>query len=149
MKVSDIIEQFLLDMLESDSDVTLKRNELANHFSCAPSQINYVIATRFTDQRGYMVESQRGGGGYIRIKKVNVGNNNYIMHVVNAIGDGISFGSAAAMLSNMVSDRIISQREQKIILAAVSDRIIPFNAPVKDAYRAKVLKNMLMSLEGV
>ncbi len=149
MKVSDIIEQFLLDMLESDSDVTLKRNELANHFSCAPSQINYVIATRFTDQRGYLVESQRGGGGYIRIKKVNIGNNNYIMHVVNAIGDEISFNSAAAMLTNMLSDRIITLREKNIILAAVSDRIIPFNSPIRDNYRAKVLKNMLISLEGV
>ena len=146
MKVSDIIEQFLLDMLESDSDVTLKRNELANHFSCAPSQINYVISTRFTDQRGYVVESQRGGGGYIRIKKVNIGNNNYIMHVVNAIGDEISYSSAAALLSNMAGDHIITPREQNIILSAISDRIIPFNSPVKDNYRAKVLKNMLISL---
>ena len=146
MKVSDVIEQFLLDMLESDSDVTLKRNELANHFSCAPSQINYVISTRITDQRGYVVESQRGGGGYIRIRKVNVGNNNYIMHVVNAIGDEISYSSAVAMLSNMVGDHIITPREQSIILSAISDRIIPFNSPVKDNYRAKVLKNMLISL---
>lgn len=65
MKVSDIIEQFLLDMLREDADVTLRRNELAQQFSCAPSQINYVIDTRFTGQRGYIVESQRGGGGYI------------------------------------------------------------------------------------
>lgn len=146
MKVSDIIEQFLLDMLESEEDITLKRNELANHFSCAPSQINYVISTRFTDQRGYVVESQRGGGGFIRIKKVSIDKSNYIMHVVNAIGDSIGYNSAAAILSNMESENIVTERERKIICAAISDRIIPFNAPVKDNYRARVFKNMLVSM---
>ena len=68
------------------------------------------------------------------------------MHVVNAIGDEISYSSAVAMLSNMVGDHIITPREQSIILSAISDRIIPFNSPVKDNYRAKVLKNMLISL---
>ena len=146
MKVSDIIEQFLLDMLENDSDITLKRNELAGKFSCAPSQINYVIQTRFTDQRGYMVESQRGGGGFIRIRKVNVDKSNYIMHVVNSIGDAISYSTALAMLSNMESENIVTHREKNIMCAAVSDRIIPFNAPVKDNYRARVFKNMLVSM---
>ena len=115
MKVSDIIEQFLLDMLENDSDITLKRNELAGKFSCAPSQINYVIQTRFTDQRGYMVESRRGGGGFIRIKKVNIDKSNYVMHVVNSIGDAISYSTALAMLSNMESENIVTHREKNIM----------------------------------
>lgn len=146
MKVSDIIEQFLLEMLENDSDITLKRNELAGKFSCAPSQINYVIQTRFTGQRGYMVESQRGGGGFIRIRKVNVDKSNYIMHVVNCVGDKISYSSAYAMLSNMESENIVTNREKNIMCAAISDRIIPFNSPIKDNYRATVFKNMLISM---
>ena len=146
MKVSDIIEQFLLDMLESEEDITLKRNELANHFSCAPSQINYVISTRFTDQRGYMVESQRGGGGFIRIKKISVDKSNYLMHVVGAIGDSIGYSSASAILSNMEIEEIITSRERKIILAAISDRVIPFSGPVRDSYRARVFKNILISM---
>lgn len=146
MKVSDIIEQFLLEMLENDSDITLKRNELAGKFSCAPSQINYVIQTRFTDQRGYMVESQRGGGGFIRIRRVNIDKSNYIMHVVNSIGEQISYATALAMLSNMESEQIITSREKNIMCAAINDRIIPFNSPIKDTYRARVFKNMLVSM---
>lgn len=146
MKVSDIIEQFLLEMLENDSDITLKRNELAGKFSCAPSQINYVIQTRFTDQRGYMVESQRGGGGFIRIRRVNIDKSNYIMHVVNSIGEQISYATALAMLSNMESEQIITNREKNIMCAAINDRIIPFNSPIKDTYRARVFKNMLVSM---
>lgn len=146
MKVSDIIEQFLLEQLSAEEDIILKRNELASQFSCAPSQINYVISTRFTDQRGFVVESQRGGGGFIRIKRVSVDKSNYIMHVVNAIGDAIGYNSALAILSNMESEGIVTRREKNIILAAISDRIIPFNAPVRDAYRARVFKNMLVSM---
>ena len=146
MNMSNIIANMILDMLKEDGETEIQRNELAQEIGCVPSQINYVISSRFTPEQGYTVESRRGGGGYIRIRKVNIGNNNYIMHVINAIGDEISYSSAAAMLSNMVADHIITPREQSIILSAISDRIIPFNSPVKDNYRAKVLKNMLISL---
>ena len=146
MKMSDIIERFLLDMLDTQSDVTLKRNELASHFSCAPSQINYVIDTRFTGQRGYIVESQRGGGGFIRIRRVEVSGSSYLMHVVNSIGDAISFASVHAMLVNMVQADVISARELGLIESVLSDRAIPFSRPESDTYRAAAFKNMLMSL---
>ncbi len=146
MKMSDIIEQFLLDMLDSESDVTLKRNELASQFSCAPSQINYVIDTRFTGQRGYIVESRRGGGGFIRIRRVEVSDNGYLMHVVNSIGNSISFASIHAMLSNMLQADIITRRELDLMESALSDRAIPFNRPQSDQYRAQLFKSMLMSL---
>ena len=146
MKMSDIIEQFLLDMLDTKSDVTLKRNELASHFSCAPSQINYVIDTRFTGQRGYIVESRRGGGGFIRIKRVKVSSSNYLMHVVNSIGEQINFDSVHAILTNMLQSDIITSRELVLMESVLSDRAIPFNRPQSDKYRAQVFKNMLMSL---
>lgn len=146
MKMSDIIEQFLLEMLDAESDVTLKRNELASQFSCAPSQINYVIDTRFTGQRGYIVESRRGGGGFIRIKRVEVSDNGYLMHVVNSIGNSISFASIHAMLSNMLQADIITRRELDLMESVLSDRAIPFNRPQSDQYRAQLFKSMLMSL---
>ncbi len=146
MKMSDVIEQFLLEMLQDDADIVLKRNELASRFSCAPSQINYVIGTRFTGQRGYEVESQRGGGGYIRIRRVAPGGSNYIMHVVNAVGDAISYASVQAMVVNMMQSGLLNEREGKLICAAVSDRSLPVSQPVRDQLRATVFKNMLIGL---
>ena len=146
MKVSDMIEQFLLEMLSEQPDITLRRNELAGQFSCAPSQINYVIDTRFTGQRGYIVESQRGGGGYIRIRRVMIDKSNYLMHVVNSIGDSISFASVQVLLKNMVDADVISAREMRLFCVALSDRSLGTNTPEKDYARAGIFKNMLVSL---
>ena len=146
MKMSDVIEQFLLEMLQDEADIVLKRNELASRFACAPSQINYVIGTRFTGQRGYEVESQRGGGGYIRIRKVAPSGSNYMMHVVNAVGEAISYASVQAMVVNMIQSGIVTEREGKLICAAVSDRSLPIQQPQRDQMRAIVFKNMLISL---
>ena len=146
MKMSDVIEQFLLEMLQDEADIVLKRNELANRFSCAPSQINYVIGTRFTGQRGYEVESQRGGGGYIRIRRVGHSSGGYMMHVVNAVGDAISYASVQAMVVNMMQSGILSEREGKLIVAAVSDRSLPVNQPERDRLRANVFKIMLIGI---
>ncbi|MBR3575852.1 MAG: CtsR family transcriptional regulator, partial [Clostridia bacterium] len=93
MSISDIIENFIKEMM-TDNTATLKRNELADKFNCVPSQINYVISTRFTSEQGYIVESRRGGGGYITIRKINVQPDNMLMHVVNSIGNEIDFESA-------------------------------------------------------
>ena len=85
MKISDSIETFIRELLEAQSSVELKRNELASYFNCVPSQINYVIQTRFTTERGYLVESRRGGGGYVKITRVQLENNNLIEHILNNI----------------------------------------------------------------
>lgn len=150
MNLTDLIEQFLLELLEEESVITLKRNELANQFRCAPSQINYVIDTRFTGQRGYIVESQRGGGGYIRIRRVNVSTNNstsnYLMHVVNSIGTHIGFATVQAFLQNMVSAGVLTVREMRLMRTALSDRSIKASYPDRDAIRAEIFKNMLVSI---
>lgn len=146
-RLSDIIEQFIKDMLSSNDDlIELQRNEIANKFNCVPSQINYVIDTRFTNQQGYYVESRRGGGGCIIIKRVKVSEPDYIMHIINNMGDFISQQDAYTFISNFIDYGIISEKEAKIMKSAASDKVLPFQSNVRDACRAAILKNMLISL---
>ncbi|MBE5039370.1 CtsR family transcriptional regulator [Oscillospiraceae bacterium DSM 107454] len=133
-------------MSEQDGEIELKRNELANRFHCVPSQINYVISTRFSPERGYIVESRRGGGGYIRITRVSPKSGSGLMHVVNAIGENLSYADAKALIQNCYEYDWITQNEAKIMLAALSERSIPVRQPEQDVLRAKMLKNILIAL---
>lgn len=148
-RLSDVIESFIKEVLaEMNGVAEIQRNELANYFKCVPSQINYVIDTRFTSEKGYYVESRRGGGGHIRIKKVNIDNTkNYLMHIVNSIGDTISSQSAESFVNNFKDYDVISEREALLLKAAISDkalnRVIPME---RDYIRAVILKNMIISL---
>ena len=103
MRLSDLISQTILDMLaESESGETeIKRNEFANMVGCVPSQINYVLSSRFTPENGYIVESRRGGGGYIKITRINLDRSSAIMHIVNTIGNEISVNAARIILENL------------------------------------------------
>ncbi len=147
MKLSNLIEEFIKDMITSEQGaIELKRNELANHFNCVPSQINYVISTRFSPERGYIVESRRGGGGYIKITRVVPKQGNRMMHIVNAIGDYLSFADASAIIQNCFDYDLISEKEAKIIIAALSEKSLPVKQPEQDYLRARVLKNMLITI---
>ena len=147
MKLSDGIERFIIKLLEDQSgEIEIGRNDLAQYFGCVPSQINYVISTRFTTERGYIVESRRGGGGFVRISKVSVPENEYIMHVINSIGDVLDFESARVIASNMFEYGHITKRELKMILAAVSNKSLPFPRSICDTVRATIFKNMLANL---
>ncbi len=148
MKLSDSIEDFIRDLLNAEDSVELKRNELASTFHCVPSQINYVIATRFTTERGYMVESRRGGGGYIRITRVPVGNPNRVMHIVNSIGDHLDVMTMEALVKNMFDNEWISQREAKLIMAACSDSSLSVirDGSARNMIRARLFKNILVNL---
>ena len=150
-RLSDVIESFIKQVISDAQGVAeIQRNELASHFKCVPSQINYVISTRFTNDRGYFVESRRGGGGYIRISRVNVtggGARGYLMHIVSAIGERISQQDADAFIMNFVDYDIIEPREAGIIRAAVSDKILyKIPQPDRDSLRADILKNILTVL---
>ena len=103
MGISDVIAQFINELLEEDSTAEVQRSELASRFNCVPSQINYVISTRFSPERGYVVESRRGGNGYIRIRRVQSDPKLIIMHTVNAVGSRVDQDTAGALLSNCVS----------------------------------------------
>lgn len=147
--LSDIIETFIKQMIsDTDGAIEIQRNELANQFNCVPSQINYVISTRFTTDRGYYVESRRGGGGHVRIKRINITRpGNYLMHIVSSMGTSISQQSAEVFINNFIDYDVISEREGYIMKAAVSDKIIGvISMPDRDIIRATLLKNMILSL---
>ena len=118
MGISDVIAGFINETLREDGTAELQRSELANRFNCVPSQINYVISTRFSPERGYIVESRRGGGGYIRIRRVRMDPKQLVMHTVNAIGDAVDANTATALLSNLLAGGAVSEQEARLMLAA-------------------------------
>jgi transcriptional regulator CtsR len=134
--------------MDTDGTIEIQRNELASYFNCVPSQINYVIDTRFTSERGYYVESRRGGGGHIRIRCIESGNGcNYLMHIISAMGSSISQQSAVVFINNFMDYDAVSQREGSILKAATSDKVLgSISMPQRDEFRAAILKNMLVSL---
>ena len=146
MNLSDLIEQYIMNEIGDLNEIELKRNDIAHEFNCVPSQVNYVISTRFSPERGYSVESRRGGGGYIRITRTAPRDESYIMHAVNSIGNSITQASTTALLGDMYSCGIINAREAKIIMSALSDNSIPVVYPEKGIIRAKMLKNILVNL---
>ena len=146
MRISDIIEDFIKDMLEDDDLAIIQRNDLAEHFNCVPSQINYVISTRFTPMQGYYVESSRGGGGCIKIRKVNITHSDYIMHIINSIGNSITAKELEIFVKNFLDYNIINEKEAKLIKAATSDKVLTLPKETKDEIRARIFKNMLINL---
>ena len=148
MRISDIIEDFIKDLLEeSDDSIEIKRNELAEYFHCVPSQINYVISTRFKPSQGYYVESKRGGGGNIKIKKVNNNKSDYIMHIINNIGKELTSNEVDILLSDFLTYDIVNKAEAKLLKVATSDNVLKLSADIKDEVRARIFKNMLLNLE--
>ncbi|MEG0255703.1 MAG: CtsR family transcriptional regulator [Vagococcus sp.] len=121
--MSDIIESYLKEILEINHEIEIRRSEMATQFDCVPSQINYVINTRFTVPQGYKVESKRGGGGYIRIVKINlVQHGNYLVHLAESIGSELTENDAFAILKQLYLDEIIDFREKEIILTLLRNK---------------------------
>ena len=148
MRISDVIEEFIKDLLDENNEfVEIKRNELAEHFHCVPSQINYVISTRFKPSQGYYVESKRGGGGNIKIKKVYNNKSDYFMHVINNIGKEITSNEVDILISDFLTYNIISETEAKLLKVATSDNVLKLNTDIKDEVRARIFKNTLLNLE--
>lgn len=147
-RLSNIIEAFIKELLEDSNNRTIEiqRNELADYFHCAPSQINYVLMTRFTVDKGYLIESRRGGGGYIKIVKVNVDKNQYLQILLEEIGDAIGKVKAEGIIRRLVEKKWISEREGRLMAAAVNDRSINIPVNMKDQVRANILKNMLAAV---
>ena len=147
MRLSDSIEQFIKTMLaQEEQQVELKRNELAEYFGCAPSQINYVLATRFTPDHGYIIESRRGGGGCIRIFGMQQDTGKQLVYLLHErIGDSISARSASHLIQQLNEREMVTADEAALMLAAVSPQSLSLPLPeeLKDALRAKILKNML------
>ncbi len=147
MRMSDVIEEFIKEMFSEQEDfIEIQRNDLAQHFNCVPSQINYVISTRFNPSQGYYVESKRGGGGHIKIKKINITKSNYLMHAINSVGSKITSQEVDIFISNFLSEEIISKTEAKLLKVATSDNVLAVPQEYKDSLRANIFKNMLINL---
>lgn len=147
MRMTDSVVQYILSLLEEEhGSAEFRRNELAEVIGCVPSQISYVIASRFTPEQGYLVESRRGGGGYVRITRIRGDAPMLLMHLINSIGDSLDGITAGIMLKNLSQRKILSLRDAHLMAAAISDRALA-GAPQgkRDVLRAGILKNLLMA----
>lgn len=148
MRMSDIITREIIRMLNESEENTaeIQRNEFAGLIGCAPSQINYVLSSRFTPEHGYIIESRRGGGGYIRIKRVMLNSSSALMHVINSIGDTIDAMTTRIVIENCLEAGLISSDTARLMAAAVSNSVMQSLPPVlKDTLRAAILKQMLLT----
>ena len=148
MRMSDMIEEFIKDLFtEEDELVEIQRNDLAEQFNCVPSQINYVIATRFKPSQGYYVESKRGGGGHITIRKISNTKQDYLMYIINNIGDMLTSQDVDILISDFLSYDFITEKEAKLLKVATSDNVLQLDKETKDKVRSRIFKNMLINLE--
>ena len=146
-QLSDSIEQFIKELMSEDAHIELRRNELAQHFGCAPSQINYVLATRFSVDHGYIIESRRGGGGYVRIVRMQTrGEQNFLETLLQRVGNSVDEETATAIISNLYERKMVTKNEALLMKSAVSRNALALPISAKDVLRAAVFRNMLMQV---
>ena len=148
MLLSDMIAQRIIEILDGseENSVEIKRNELATSLGCVPSQINYVLTSRFTPENGYVIESRRGGGGYIKITKVTMDRTSALMHIVNSIGDDMDQQTARILLQNCVHNMLISEDAAVLMMAAMNSNALRSVPPqILPRVRAAIFKQMLMT----
>ncbi len=144
MGISDRIEAFIMELMKDDAEYAeFGRNELAEIFNCVPSQINYVISTRFSPEKGYSVESRRGGGGYVKIRRIQLGGAEDVMA---GIGSCCDYKTASSAVNYLFRCGVLERQTGKAILAAVSDRALAAAGSKKDALRADILKSIIADL---
>lgn len=150
MRLSDMIEEFIKELWEQDEpEVDFKRNEMAEYFRCAPSQINYVLSTRFTPDHGYAIESHRGGGGFIRIIRLHRDDEEYLKYLLNErLGSAIGAREAKILCLQLAEQGTISKESAELMYSAVNPQSlsVPIPETVKDVIRSKTLRNMLLSV---
>lgn len=145
MNLSKEIAEIITQMLGDTGTAEIRRNDLAEQLGCVPSQINYVLSSRFTPEHGYLVESRRGGGGYIKITRVTYNYEALKMHLLNSIGDEIDEKTCRANLKNLFSRGLLTEKEAALMAAALSDKgyhDIP--QEMRNTVRAAVFKQMLL-----
>jgi transcriptional regulator of stress and heat shock response len=139
--ISDIIEQYLKDILRQSEEgvIELQRSELAELFQCVPSQINYVISTRFSFEQGYVVESKRGGGGYIRIRQVTFGSPHNLLQFLKSFPDEMSQREAEGLVERLEREELVTTREAMLIRNMVKREVLNFELPIRDILRARLI----------
>lgn len=147
MGITDLIASFLKESLDEAENGVLEvqRSDLAQRFNCVPSQINYVMSTRFSPERGYIVESRRGGNGFIRITRVQVDRQTLMMHVINSLGEEVDLPSARAILSNLVQSGALEEEPARALLSAIGDRALNrVPRELRNGVRADIMKQVLI-----
>jgi transcriptional regulator CtsR len=147
VNLSNVIASMISDMLEQNDEIEIQRNVLAQNIGCVPSQINYVLSSRFTPERGFLVESKRGGGGCIRITRISYDKDTLLMHVVNSIGNELDEKTCRSHVLNLNYRSLLSEADSRVILAATGDsalRCIP--QELRDTARASIFKQMLLAI---
>ena len=146
--ISESIEQFIIATMGDNDFVDISRNSLAEYFSCAPSQINYVLDTRFTVDRGFVKESRRGGGGFIKISRIKNSDSNTYLNglVLESIGDELSYKRMIQILDKLISDGLMTKKESELVDTALSEDSLSMPFTIKDKVRAKAFKNILLKL---
>ena len=149
LNLSNAIARMITEMLEEKDEIEIQRNILAQDLGCVPSQINYVLSSRFTPERGFIVESKRGGGGCIRIVRVCSDRNTLLMKVIASAGDAISESAVKNHLLNLIYHDLITEKEAALIIAATAENHFrPLPPDFRDVIRASIFKQMLLALEN-
>lgn len=144
--ISDVIEEFIMSSLDDDDFIELSRNDLAKFFSCVPSQINYVLNTRFTLNRGFVVESQRGGGGYIKLMRVQDNNNNFLKNALEICNNPVNVIQCQQLIKNMQEKNLITAKEAEIIRSVTSAKALNNPINMDNVLRSNIMKQVIISL---
>lgn len=144
--ISDIIEDFIMSSLDDDDFIELSRNDLAKFFSCVPSQINYVLNTRFTVNRGFLVESQRGGGGFIKVVKVQDNADNFLKNILDACSKPMTASETNQIVDNLVIKKVIDANEGNLIKVALSTKALNNPINMENVLRSNILSNIILEL---
>lgn len=146
-KISDIIEAFIMEQLDEFDHIDLSRNELASYFNCAPSQINYVLSTRFTHPRGFIIESHRGGGGYISLQRVDMDKNTYLKNLLTStIGDEVDYNTSLQILETLQRKKFLSQHEVELLRGVLSNKTLATPLKLENKLRANILRNIIINI---
>ena len=143
--ISDVIEQFILSTMAEDEMIELSRNDLAKYFSCVPSQINYVLNTRFTVNRGYVIESARGGAGFVKVIKVNNGNN-YLKSILSICDEPLNYLKGCQVLENLQSNNYLTEKETALLKRAISAKSLNNPLNMEEILRSNILKEVIIEI---
>lgn len=148
MSLARRIENYLKSLLMHQEAIEIQRSELAEFFNCVPSQINYVLSTRFTPIQGYLVESRRGGGGYVKIIKISwdVFPHYFLKNVYEDIEMGLEQWEAEGILKRFYEEKLITVREYNLLKAIISRETLTVDLPERDLIRAKIMQAVLTAL---
>lgn len=144
--VSDVIENFILSTLADDDAVELSRNDLAKYFSCVPSQINYVLNTRFTLNKGFVIESARGGAGFVKVIRVDLSGNDYLKSLLELCDKPMSVVEANQILDNLTNKKYLDENENNLLKRAISAKSLNNPLNMDNIIRTNILKEIIIEL---